>query len=163
MLNTQRESVTCGVAFEPSGSFDTEGKFSKRSRCGTRSYFVEYSGRIGHDDALQPAVGEFVLVVAEEFEQWSNLLEIRTFRDLVGVPVPRDEPVVLQFREVNVLHLHESREFLVRRFVRDDGDRFVVLWVVGQQRDQQFSALNVTDRIKHLVKRTQPRIAVHTV
>jgi hypothetical protein len=34
---------------------------------------------------------------------------------------------------------------------------------VGQQRDQQFSALNVTDRIKHLVKRTQPRIAVHTV
>jgi hypothetical protein len=64
---------------------------------------------------------------------------------------------------VNVVHVDEAPEGFVHRFVLDDGDCLVVLRVVGQQRDQQFPALNVADCIKHVVERTRPRIAVHTV
>lgn len=72
-------------------------------------------------------------MVGEQLEQRSNLVEVRALRHLAGVLVPPDEPVVLQFREVNVVHLDEALDLLGRRFVLVDLDPVVVLWIVDQQ------------------------------
>lgn len=86
---------------------------------------------------LQPAVREFLLVVDEEFQHWPDLLEVRAFRDLVCLLVPGDESVVLQFRKVNVVHLHESCEFFIRRFVCIDEDQ-----IKGIKAGKKFQMMN---------------------
>jgi len=64
---------------------------------------------------------------------------------------------------VNVVHLHESCKFFIRRFVCIDDDRVVFLWIVDQQCTQQLPALNVAKSIEDVVNRSFLCAAVHTM
>ena len=64
--------------------------------------------RTGHPlhTESKPPIGEFILMIMHQFNQWCNFISVRAFTDIITISVPRDVAHVIKFRQVG---MHELR------------------------------------------------------